>query len=127
MMSIFLTEFVTDLKMVSRESVRKVFLPDKEDYLKYLREHQWPNEVTCPNCRSADTINKGTTRKDVQCYRCRHCDGIFNDLTEAIFSGHQLSLPEVFYIIREIEESTTERTVQELDRTHKTVLDFGSS
>jgi hypothetical protein len=30
----------------------------------------------------------------------------------------------MFYIIREIEESTTERTVQELDRTYKTVLDF---
>ena len=30
----------------------------------------------------------------------------------------------MFYIIREMEESTTEKTVQELDRTYKTVLDF---
>jgi hypothetical protein len=30
----------------------------------------------------------------------------------------------MFYIIREMEESTTEQTAQELDRTYKTVLDF---
>ena len=110
--------------MVSRESVNEVFLPDKGDCLKYLHEHRWPDEVTCPHCRSADTIKKGTTRKDVQRYRCHHCDSIFNDLTETIFSDHQLSIPEMFYIIREMEESTTEKTVQELDRTCKTVLDF---
>jgi hypothetical protein len=73
---------------------------------------------------SADTIEKETARKDVQRYRCHHCDSIFNDLTETIFSDHQLSLPEMFYIIREMEESTTQKTVQELDRTCKTVLDF---
>ena len=30
----------------------------------------------------------------------------------------------MFYIIREMEESTTEKTIQELDRTCKTALDF---
>jgi hypothetical protein len=30
----------------------------------------------------------------------------------------------MFYIVREMEESTTEQTSQELDRTYKTVLDF---
>ena len=110
--------------MVTRESVNKVFLPDKEDCLEYLREHRWPDEVTCPHCGSADTIKKGTTRKDAQRYHCHDCNSIFNDLTETIFSGHQLSIPEMFYIIREMEESTTEQTYQELDRTYKTVLDF---
>jgi transposase-like protein len=100
-------------------------LPKSEgDCLEYLREQRWPDGVTCPHCRSADTIKKGTTRKDAQRYRCHNCDSIFNDLTETIFSGHQLSLPEMFYIIREMEESTTEKTAQELDRTYKTVLDF---
>jgi hypothetical protein len=36
--------------MVSRESVNEVFLPDKEDCSEYLRDHQWPDEVTCPHC-----------------------------------------------------------------------------
>jgi hypothetical protein len=43
-------EFVAGRKMVSRESVNEVFLPDKEDCLEYLREHRWPEEVTCPHC-----------------------------------------------------------------------------
>ncbi|WP_458187403.1 transposase, partial [Haladaptatus sp. NG-WS-4] len=50
--------------MVSRESVNEVFLPDKEDCLEYLRDQRWPDRVTCPHCESADTIKKGTTRKD---------------------------------------------------------------
>jgi transposase-like protein len=62
--------------MVSRESVNEVFLPDKEDCLEYLREQRWPDEVTCPHCGSADTINKGTTRKDAQRYRCQDCESI---------------------------------------------------
>jgi len=110
--------------MVSREIVNEVFLPDKEDCLEYLRDQRWPEEVTCPHCRSADTIKKGTTRKDAQRYRCQDCDSIFNDLTETIFSNHKLSLPEMFYIIGEMEESTTQKTAQELDRTYKTVMDF---
>ena len=110
--------------MVSKESVNEVFLPDKEDCLEYLREHRWPEEVTCPHCESADTIKKGTTRKGVQRYRCQDCDSIFNDLTETIFSNHKLSLSEMFHIIRGMEEFTTEKIAQELDRTYKTVLDF---
>jgi hypothetical protein len=35
-----LMEFMTDLKMASKESVNEVFLPDKEGCLKYLREHR---------------------------------------------------------------------------------------
>ncbi|RKS75782.1 transposase-like zinc ribbon protein [Haloarcula quadrata] len=93
--------------MVSRESVNEVFLPDKEDCLEYLREQRWPDEVTCPHCRSADTIKKGTTRKDAQRYRCQDCESIFNDLTGTVFAEHQLTIPEMFHIIRGMEEHTT--------------------
>jgi transposase-like protein len=117
-------EFVTGPKMVSKESVDEVFLPDKDDCLEYLRDHRWPGEVTCPHCESADTIKKGTTRKGAQRYRCHNCDSIFNDLTETIFTDHKLSLPEMFHIIRGMEEDKTAEITQELDRTYKTVLDF---
>lgn len=110
--------------MVSRESVNEVFLPDEEDCLEYLRDHRWPDGVTCPHSRSADTIKKGTTRKGTQRYRCRNCDSIFNDLTATVFAEHQLSIPEMFHIIRGMEEHTTNEIFQELDRTYKTVLDF---
>ena len=110
--------------MVSRESVSEVFLPDREDCLEYLRDHRWPNGVTCPHCESADTIKKGTTRKGAQRYQCKNCNSIFNDLTETIFAEHQLSIPEMFHIISKMEGHTTNDIFQELDRTYKTVLDF---
>jgi transposase-like protein len=110
--------------MVSRESVSEVFLPDKEDCLEYLRDQRWPDRVTCPHCESADTIKKGTTRKDAQRYRCQDCESIFNDLTGTVFAEHQLTIPEMFHIIRGMEEHTTNEIFQELDRTYKTVLDF---
>jgi transposase-like protein len=103
---------------------QRVFLPDKEDCLEYLREQRWPDKVIFPHCGSADTIKKGTTRKDAQRYRCHNCDSIFNDLTETVFSEHKLSLPEMFHIIRGMEEDKTAQITQELDRTYKTVLDF---
>ena len=55
--------------------------------MEYLPEQRWPDEVTCPHCRSADTIKKEATRKDAQRYH--NCDSIFNDLTETIFSNHK--------------------------------------
>jgi len=56
--------------------------------------------VTCPHYESGDTIKKGTTRKDAQRYRCQDCERIFNDLTGAVFAEHQLTIPEMFRIIR---------------------------
>ena len=117
-------EFVVLLSMVSRESVNEVFLPDKEDCLEYLRDQRWADGVTCPHCESADTIKKGTTRKGAQRYRCQACESIFNDLTETVFAEHQLTIPEMFHIIQRMEEHTTNKIFEELDRTYKTVLDF---
>jgi len=110
--------------MVSRESINEVFLPDKEDCLEYLRDQRWPDGVTCPHCESADTIKKGTTRKGAQRYRCQDCESIFNDLTGTVFAEHQLTIPEMFHIIQRMEEHTTNKIFEELDRTYKTVLDF---
>lgn len=110
--------------MVSRESVDEVFLPGKEDCFQYLRRQRWTDKVTCPHCESADTTKKGTSRKDAQRYRCHYCDSIFNDLTGTIFAEHQLSLSEMFYIVREMQAKQTVEITRELDRTYKPVLDF---
>jgi len=49
---------------------------------------------------------------------------VFSTILPRFFSGHQLSISKMFYVIREIEEPTIEKIIQELDRTCKTVLDF---
>lgn len=116
-------EFVFYYSMVSRESVDEVFLSDKEDCLEHLRDRRWPDGVTCLHSRSADTIKKGTTRKGAQRYQCKNCNSMFNGLTETIFAEHQLSIPEMFHIIRKMEAHTTNDIFQELDWTYKVVLD----
>lgn len=108
----------------SRKSVNEVVLPDKEDCLRELRHHRWPDGVACPHCESPDTVKMGVTSKGAQKHRCHNCDSIFNDLTETIFAGHRLSLSEMFHIIREMEEKQTTQIARQLDRSYKSVLGF---
>jgi transposase-like protein len=99
-------------------------LPPTEACLQSLRRYRWPDGVTCPHCGSPDTIRKGATSKDAQRYRCRGCDRIFNDLTQTVFAGRRLSLPEMVYIVRMADERNTARVARRLDRSYKSVLDF---
>lgn len=107
-----------------REHKTEACLPDREACFQSLRRHRWPDVVTCPHCDSPDTIKKGTTSKGAQRYRCRGCDRIFNDLTETIFAGRRLSLPEMFYIIQTADEMAAAEIARQLDRSYKSVLDF---
>lgn len=118
-----------DLNVIERNRLDaaggdELSLPDKEACLEHLRDHRWPDEVTCPHCDSVDTIKKGKSKTDVQRYRCHACDTIFNDLTGTIFAEHKLSLPEMLHIIREMEETKTAQIVRQLDRSYPSVLDF---
>lgn len=110
--------------MDSRESTDEVVLPDKEKCLQQLRRHRWSDEVTCPHCGQADTIKKGTTTKDAQRYQCHNCERTFNDLTGTIFAEHHLTLPEMFYIIRKMDETKTAQIARQLDRSYGSILDF---
>lgn len=102
----------------------KVGLTKKETCLKLLRRHRWPDEVVCPRCQSKNTIKQGTSKKGAQCYLCHDCTSTFNDLTGTIFAQRRLSLPEMFYIIREMDNMETTRLAKPLDRSYNSVLDF---
>lgn len=95
-----------------------------EACLEVIRRHRWPNQVTCPNCGSEQTIKKGTTGKEAQRYLCHDCDGFFNDLTGTIFAGHGFSIREMFYIVQEMDERKTAQIAGDLDRSYKAVLEF---
>lgn len=101
-----------------------VILPDNAACVQALRRHRWPDEVTCPHCVSVDTTKYGTTSKNAQRYRCHGCERIFNDLTGTIFAERGLSLPELFYIVRAMDETTTQQIARQLDRSYESVLDF---
>ena len=107
-----------------RESAESISLPDTEEYLQALRRSRWPDGIRCPNCDSTDTIKKGTTSKDAQRYKCHTCERKFNDLTGTLFADHQLSIPEMVYIIRKMNETETARIARQLDRSYRAVLEF---
>ena len=110
--------------VTDEESPTGVALPETEECLRELRRHRWPDEITCPHCDSPDTIKKGSTSKDAQRYKCHSCSRKFNDLTGTLFAGHRLSLPEMFHIIREMDETETAKIARRLGRSYKSVLEF---
>lgn len=110
--------------MGSMESGDEVILPDNATCVEYIRRHRWPDGVVCPHCISPNTIKKGTTGKDAQRYRCQDCERIFNDLSGTLFADYGLSLPEMFYIIREQEATDAAELAQQLDRSYQTIRDF---
>lgn len=99
-------------------------LPDTEECLRTLRRHRWPDGITCPKCGSSETIKKGTTGKDAQRYKCHGCDRRFDDLTGTLFSGHRFSLPEMFFILREMDQRSVAQIARQLDRSYKSILEF---
>jgi transposase-like protein len=108
----------------NKGSVDGLDLPETEECLQELRRHRWPNGIICPHCDSPDTIKKGTTSKDAQRYKCHSCGRKFNDLTGTLFAGHRLSLPEMFHIIRETDDTETAQIARRLGRSYKAVLEF---
>lgn len=118
-----------DMNVVERNwfdepNSKGVVLPDKGTCLQVLRKHRWPEAVTCLLCDSPDTVMKGTTSKGAQRYLCNNCNSTFNDLTDTIFADHHLSLPEMVYIIRKMDETKTSNIAMHLDRSYPAVLSF---
>lgn len=118
-----------DLNVIERNyldttDVDKIILPDKDDCYQALRRHRWPEGVKCPDCSSRNITKMGTTSNDVQRYRCHNCGITFNDLTDTVFADHQLTLPEMFHIIREMDETEMTKIAQHLDRSYPAIVDF---
>ena len=107
-----------------REGMDAVELPDRDDCLMALRRQRWPAGVTCPRCRSSNTIRKGTTSKGARRYLCHGCGRKFNDLTGTLFAGHQLSIPEMIYILRRADQTAIAPIARMLGRSYKPVLEF---
>lgn len=102
----------------------EVLLPENDACFQALRRHRWPDGVVCTICSSQDTVKIGVTPKDAQRYQCQNCDSTFNDLTGTIFADRRFSLPEMFYIIRQMDEENIKQIGQQIERSYKPVLSF---
>ena len=80
--------------------------------------------MTCVHCKKNAVVERGTTGKDAQQYRCKAYETYFNDLTHTLFGQHRFELEEIFYITKEMRSEPTAQIARDLDRDHEAVLNF---
>jgi Arc/MetJ-type ribon-helix-helix transcriptional regulator len=99
---------------------------ENEDCARRIRRVRFgsPREASCPHCESEDTVKRGTTSKDAQRFWCQSCETYFNDLTGTVFSSHQLSLRELFYITYHRDSRDAAEIARELERDYESILNF---
>jgi len=69
-------------------------LIDESKCFNLLREIRWPNGIICTNCTSSKVVKNGhdENHPNKQRYQCKDCHKNFDDLTDTIFSGSNLTL-----------------------------------
>ncbi|WP_048055545.1 IS1/IS1595 family N-terminal zinc-binding domain-containing protein [Methanotorris igneus] len=103
-----------------------LFIPGDKECIEVIRQIRWSRGYVCPYCNSRDVILKGKERNKpyIQRYRCNSCRRHFNDLTGTIFAKKQMSLGEMFYIIKNLKNSSIKQISEELERDYRTVYYF---
>jgi len=87
-----------------------------------LQQVRWCDGVTCPRCRSDQTVRNGSYR-ELQQYLCKNCDRTFNDKTGTIFAHSKVALRRwLVPIYAFLRFNTSLRQLQcEIDVTYKTM------
>ena len=69
-------------------------LLDESKCYELLRSIRWPEGPQCVNCSSYEIVKNGHDENHLnkQRYRCTKCNKYFDDLTDTIFSGSNLTL-----------------------------------
>lgn len=80
--------------MAVPELINLASLIDDKKCYELIRQYRWPDGVQCPGCSSHAVIRDGhdETQRHRQRYRCKGCDGRFDDLTGTILAGHHQPL-----------------------------------
>lgn len=78
--------------MAASDLINLSGLMDDAKCFAFVRQHRWPEGVSCPACDSSSVIRDGCddTQPDRQRYRCKACASRFDDLTGTVLAGrHQ--------------------------------------
>jgi transposase-like protein len=80
--------------MAAPDLVNLSALIDDAKCFALVRQHRWPEGVSCPACRSRTVVRDGfdETQAHRQRYRCKTCAGRFDDLTGTVLAGHHQPL-----------------------------------
>lgn len=110
--------------MIEADIIKRVFLPEPEKCLDYLRNLRWPEGAKCIYCGSSRIYKDGYTDKGASKYHCLNCNRYFNDLTNTIFEKHKFPIEEMFYILKEMEHKSTLEISKEIERKYDSILSF---
>jgi transposase-like protein len=93
-------------------------LMDREACLDWIREYFHPAGFKCPHCRAeVEQANwfRQTQRSELDVYRCRQCQGIYNLYSGTVFEGRYFRPEQTVLFIRGICQGTsTARLAREL-------------
>src|ERR687893_1023703 len=80
--------------MTSTPLVNLASLLDDAKCFALIRQHRWPDGVSCPHCDSATVARDGRDDRQLhrQRYRCTTCGSRFDDLTGTVLAGHHQPL-----------------------------------
>jgi len=110
--------------MIAIEPVLAIsdFMPPEEKCYEHLRQLQWLDGRTCPNCGSTHTKKNGT-ENGKQIYYCHEHKGTFRDTTGTIFEGTKLPIGYWYYFIFHYQRNDSAKELGEvLGISYTTVL-----
>src|SRR3954464_9721025 len=80
--------------MAAPDLVNLAALIDDAKCFALVRQHRWPEGVSCPGCGSDAVVRHGRddTQPQRRRYRCKACADRFDDLTGTVLAGHHRPL-----------------------------------
>jgi transposase-like protein len=103
-------------------------LLDYDSSVEWIIRHFHPDGLKCPHCREPTERARRfrqTKRSDLQVYRCRGCDTVYNLYTGTIFQQTHLTPMQVVLMMRGFcKGETTKELAAELALNYKTVLEL---
>ena len=101
-------------------------LLDYENSVEWILKHFHPQGLKCPTCcQGLEQSRKflHTQSSDLEVYRCKQCETIYNLYTGTVFQGSQWTPMQVVLLMRGIcKGETTRELAAELELNYKTVL-----
>jgi transposase-like protein len=101
-------------------------LLDYESSTEWILRHFHPKGLKCPKCQQTVEQSRKfrrTQTSQLDVYRCKHCDTIYNLYTGTVFQGSQWTPMQVVLLLRGICKGESSKTLAaELELNYKTVL-----
>ncbi len=91
---------------------------DRQSCVQWIEEHFHPDGLKCPHCgasRERAIVFRKTKRSQLDVYRCKECQGIYNLYSGTVFQGRHFAPEQAVLFIREVlQGKSTAKLAREL-------------